>query len=96
MFRDFFTDEKPTQVDDLIEVVRTEMLDYGPNEPEYADLLKKLKQLHKMKPERRKRVSWDSVIMVGGHLLGIGILAFVERDTILSRTGLSQLGRLQK
>lgn len=96
MFRDFFTIEKPTPVDDLIEVVRKEMLDYGPMEPEYQALLEKLEQLHALKAERPKPISWDAIIMGGVHLLGIGILVFSERDAILSRAGMMQLGRVLK
>ena len=96
MFRDFFTIEKPTPVDDLIEVVRKEMLEYGPTEPEYDALLKKLKQLHKLKAERPKPISWDSIVIGAVHLIGVGILVFAERDTILSRAGSMQIGRVLK
>ncbi len=96
MFRDFFTIEKPTPVDDLIEIVRKEMLDYGPNEPEYADLMEKLERLHALKAERPKPISWDSIVIGAVHLIGVGILVFAERDTILSRAGSMQIGRVLK
>jgi hypothetical protein len=96
MFRDFFTVEKTTPVDDLIEIVRKEMLDYGPNEPEYNALLEKLERLHGLKAERRKPISWDSVLLGAVHLIGVGVLVFAERDTILSKAGTIQIGRVLK
>lgn len=96
MFRDFFTIEKPTPVDDLIEVVRKEMLEYGPSEPEYSSLMEKLERLHALKADRPKPISWDSIVMGGVHLLGVGILVFAERDAILSRAGVMQIGRVLK
>lgn len=96
MLRDFFTIEKPTPVDDLIDVVRKEMLEYGPNEPEYAALIEKLERLHALKAERPKAFSWDGVIVGAVHLIGVGILVFAERDTILSRAGQMQIGRVLK
>jgi hypothetical protein len=96
MFRDFFTIEKPTPVDDLIEVVRKEMIEFGPNEPEYTALMEKLERLHALKAERPKPISWDSIVIGGVHLIGVGILVFAERDTILSRAGSMQIGRVLK
>ena len=96
MFRELFTIPKLTPVDDLIEAVRKEMLDYGPEEPEYNALLEKLERLHALKAERPKPISWDSIILGAVHLLGVGVLVFAERDAILSRTGAMQIGRVLK
>jgi len=96
MFRDFFTIEKITPVNDLIEIVRKEMLEYGPTDPEYNALLEKLERLHAVKAERPKPISWDSIILGTVHLIGVGVLVFAERDTILSKAGSIQIGKVWK
>lgn len=96
MLRDFLPTAKPQPVDDLIEAVKTEMLAYGPAEPEYIPLMEKLERLYALKAERPKPISRDTIVMGIVHLLGIGILVFAEKDTILSRSGMTQVGRVIK
>jgi hypothetical protein len=55
-----------------------------------------LERLHALKAERPKPISWDSIVIGGVHLIGVGILVFAERDTILSRAGSMQIGRVLK
>lgn len=96
MLRDFFSVDQPQPVDDLIEAVKKEMLEYGPTEPEYLPLMEKLERLHALKAEKPKPVSRDTIIMGAVHLFGILIIVFAEKDTILSKTGMSQVGRMLK
>jgi hypothetical protein len=96
MLRDFLPNDRPQPVDGLIEAVKEEMLQYGPTEPEYIPLMEKLERLHALKAERPKPVSRDTLIMGAVHLFGILIIVFAERDTILPRNGMAQIGRVLK
>jgi hypothetical protein len=96
MLRDFLPSNRPHPVDDLIAAVKEEMLVYGPTDPEYTDLMTKLERLHALKAEKPKPLSRDAIVTGGVHLLGILIIVFAEKDTILSRNGMSQVGRVVK
>lgn len=97
MLRDFFKTEEAIPVDDLIAAVLKEMKEYGPAAPEYAPLMEKLERLYALKTDNKsKPINRDTIVMGGVHLLGILIIVFAERDHILSRTGMSQIGRVLK
>jgi hypothetical protein len=84
-----FERTKPSIFDEPIAKVLTEMNQYGPDSPEYSEMISHLDRLHKMKAdERRNRVSPDTVAMICGNLLGILIIVAYEQKHVLVSKGL--------
>lgn len=78
-------EKEPSQYDVAITQLLNQMTTYGPDTPEYSAALAQLKTLtdiqQAVKPER-KRVSPDTVAIVAGNLLGIGIIVIVEQKNV--------------
>jgi len=74
-------------LDVLIERVVSDMELYGPDSEEYTNLVKHLETLNRMKASKWwTRLSWDTVLIVLGNLLGILIIvAYEERNVITSK-----------
>jgi hypothetical protein len=74
-------------LDGLIERVVSDMELYGPDSEEYTNLVKHLETLNRMKASKWwTRLSWDTVLIVLGNLLGILIIvAYEERNVITSK-----------
>ena len=74
-------------LDILIERVVSDMELYGPDSEEYTNLVKHLETLNRMKASKWwTRLSWDTVLIVLGNLLGIlVIVAYEERNVITSK-----------
>ena len=74
-------------LDILIERVVSDMELYGPDSEEYTNLVKQLETLNLMKASKWwTRLSWDTVLIVLGNLLGIlVIVAYEERNVITSK-----------
>lgn len=74
-------------LDVLIERVVSDMELYGPDSEEYTNLVKHLESLNRMKSQKWwTRMSWDTVLIVLGNLLGILIIvAYEERNVITSK-----------
>jgi len=79
-------EEKPSIYDEPIARVLLSMDTYGPDEPEYDDLLKRLQELTKMKAETTKPkfgVSPDTLAIVAGNLAGILIVVMYEHSHVM-------------
>jgi hypothetical protein len=50
---------------------------------EYAQIVERLSELHKLRPERSKHVSPDTILIVAANIFGILWLARYERDNVI-------------
>lgn len=89
MFRRFGK-EKPSIYDAPINRVLDEMSLYGPDTEEYPKLVKHLKSLTRMKAatEPTRRISPDTLAVVGGNLLGILIIVMYEQRHVMVSKGM--------
>lgn len=78
---------KPSQLDKAIDKVYKSLETFAPEDPEYALAMDKLERLMKLKTEnRRKQVSGDTLVTVGGTLLGIlCIVAYEQKHVMVSK-----------
>lgn len=82
------TSEK--NLDVLIQRVVNDMELYGPDSEEYTNLVKHLETLNRMKSQKWwTRLSWDTVLIVLGNLLGILIIVAYEERNVISSKALS-------
>jgi hypothetical protein len=50
---------------------------------EYAQIVERLSELHKMRPEKAKRVNPDTMLIVAANIFGILWLARYERENVI-------------
>jgi hypothetical protein len=82
------TSEK--NLDTLIQRVVNDMELYGPDSEEYSKMVKHLESLNRMKSQKWwTRLSWDTVLIVLGNLLGILIIVAYEERNVISSKALS-------
>lgn len=93
MFGSSRKNEQP-ELDAAIARVSEEMVTYGPDAPEYSDLLSKFERLVRLKAEiRPKNVSPDALVNAGGSILSIlVIVAYEQKHVMVSKA----LGFVQK
>jgi hypothetical protein len=86
MFRLPFSNE-PTDLDRAITAVHARMYKLDLDDDEYPTLLSHLERLEKLKNEERsKQISRDTMVIVGGQLLGIlVIVAYESRHVMTSK-----------
>jgi hypothetical protein len=61
---------------------------------EYAQIVERLSELHKLRPERSKRVSPDTMLIVAANIFGILWVARYEREKVIKSR--SALGLIMK
>lgn len=72
---------EPTILDGPIQRVLDDMETYGPDSEEFPALVSYLERLMHLKAEKRREpVSWDTIAIIGGNLLGILIVVSYERN----------------
>jgi hypothetical protein len=78
---------KPSKLEDPIDLVLTRMREFGPENEEFGDFVKHLDALMDMKAEeRRSRIDPNTVLIVLGNLLGIlVIIAYEQKHVMVSR-----------
>lgn len=80
----FKKDNKPS-TQELIDAVVAEMDTYGPEAPEYAELLGKLERLTEVKTKtRRPLVTPDGVITGMANLAAVLVIVLVERNGVFT------------
>lgn len=90
----FFNDEENDPVDDQIDAVLKSMDDEGVASEEYPKLLRHLERLHELKQkEQRKPISFDTIALIAGNLLGIIIIVAYEQKHVMTSKGLNQIIR---
>jgi hypothetical protein len=89
MFGKFRRDET-TIYDEPIARVLADMETYGPDAPEYPQLVERLAELSKIQSEnRKKRISPDTLAIVLGNLAGILIIVAYEQKHVMNSKGLN-------
>ena len=86
------THAEPSALDLEIKSVLNKMQDITPDTDEYGLLLDRLEKLYKMKvsdKDDRKRVSADTIVMVGANLAGIVMILGFERAHVITSKALS-------
>lgn len=85
-----FWEDTPSIYDEQIATVLTAMSEYGPESPEYPALLTTVKELQKLKAEEKPkfRVKPDTLAVVVGNLVGIGIIVWYEQAHAMTSKGL--------
>ena len=72
------------ELEEAIAAVYAEMKQWDPYSEEYQESLESLERLEKLKAgEGRRRISSDTLIQVGGNLLGILIIVAYERGHVM-------------
>ena len=80
-----FRKEKEDPLDTPINAVLHEMDLYGPDTEEFAVRLAYLERLKRIKnDERRDSISYDTLAVVGGNLLGILIIVMYEQKHVMT------------
>lgn len=94
-----FTKKTPatlTRLDKAIEDVLIDMGGFTSETEEYADMLKKLERLYKLKEQDTpQRVSPDTALTVAANLLGIFMILGYERTSIVTSKALSFVLKLK-
>lgn len=89
-----FRKNEVTKTDALIDAVLEEMHTVGVDAPEYQNLLTYLERLHEVKAkERRAPVSRDTMLLVGGNLMGILLIVAYEQKHVMTSKGFNQIIR---
>jgi hypothetical protein len=88
----FKRDEGPEPFDALIAKLEQEMLSEDLSQEDYERKLKQLERLTKLRGNNAtKRVSPDTLLIVGGNLLGILLIVAYEQKHVLTSKGLSHI-----
>lgn len=84
------------KLDESIDMVLLNMNQFGPDSPEYPELLKSLERLYKLRfrEETQKRVSPDVIFTVGGNLLCVLIIVAYEQKNVISSKAMTFVARL--
>lgn len=81
--------DKPASLQDLIDLVQTQMLVEGADSDQFQVMREQLESLYEMKKsDRSSRVSPDALLAVAGNLLGIGLILQYERLHIVTSKAL--------
>lgn len=89
-----FEKKKSSDFDDAIDRVLVELNTEGLDSEEYARRLKHLERLAALRNEERKRrVSPDTLAIVGANLLGILIIVGYEQGHVVASKGLGMILR---
>lgn len=82
--------DKPATLQELIDLVQTQMLTEGADSEKFREMNDELERLYAMKKSNRSsRVSPDALVAVAGNLLGIGLILQHERLHIVTSKALS-------
>lgn len=81
----FWTDPETTPIDKQIARVLDAMDATDTDSDEYKELMKRLERLNKLTTtHRRKRVSWDTILIVSGNILMTVIVVGYEQKHVLT------------
>lgn len=81
--------DTPAKLQDVIDLVQTQMLSLDANSEEFVTMAEQLEKLYKMKSsDKTHRVSADALIAVAGNLLGITLIMNHERLHVVTTKAL--------
>lgn len=89
----YFWRKKKTLLDEEIDDVLERMNHVGAKSEEYLQLLTILERLSKVKKEEGSPLSRDTIVLVGGNLLGLILIMAYERTHVMSSKAVNQLIR---
>lgn len=82
--------DKPASLQELIDLVQTQMLMEGADSDKFTEMADELERLYAMKKSNNtSRVSPDAIVTVAGNLLGIGLILQHERLHVVTSKALS-------
>lgn len=82
--------DKPATLQELIDLVQTQMLTEGADSDKFREMNDELERLYAMKKANKSsRVSPDALVAVAGNLLGIGLILQHERLHVVTSKALS-------
>ena len=89
MFKRLFTGDKRTELEQEISNLLKSMRDYDPTSDEYKAAANALKTLCEAKSyDKARKVSWDTIFIVGGNLVGIAMILWHEQANIITSKAL--------
>lgn len=89
-------DASQQSLDDAIKQLQDHMAICDGDSEEYATMLNRLERLHKLREKSaRKKVSPDTLLLVGGNLAGILIIVSYEHGRAITSKALSFAGKLR-
>jgi hypothetical protein len=90
------TPADPSGLEKAIETVLFEMQGYSANDDEYAKMTDQLKKLYKLKAiDTPERVSYDTMAIIVGNLVGIVLIVGHERTHVIASRALTFLLKLR-
>jgi len=90
----FTKKQKKTTVDDVIDSLISDMESMDSNTDEYATVVNNLLKLSEVKTEVKKsRISPDTLLVIGGNILGIIIILSYEEKDIITSKAMSFIGK---
>lgn len=83
------TQRKPTKLDEAIDAALIELADISPTHQDYPEIMKKIQELYKLKEQNSpKRVTPDTLLLVGGNLAGILMILHYEHLHVIGSKAL--------
>ena len=90
----YFKKDKSTPLDWQIDAILDEMQSIGVYSPEYPTMITYLERLKEAKTKtRRAPVNRDTLVIVGGNLLGILLIVAYEQKHVMTSKGFGQILR---
>lgn len=86
---------KPSALDEAISDVYSEMKGFTAETDEYAAMVKQLTKLEKLRHSNRIQPSLDTVLIVGGNLLGIVAILHYEKTGVVVSKALNLLMKIR-
>lgn len=89
-------DAKPNRLQDVIDKLLIEMAEMDSDDEEFATKLDQLAKLYKMKESNNsRRVSPDTMALIGANLLGIAMIIGYERANVIASKAMSFVTKLR-
>lgn len=90
------TDESQHQLDITITELMNDMKAMDGDSEEYATCMNRLERLYKLKEKNApRRISPDTLVLVGGNLAGILIIVAYEHGRVITSKALGFAGKLR-
>lgn len=88
-----FAKKDPSELDLAIKEIYREMQGFTADSEEYAAMVDQLEKLHKIKSCDSNLVSYDTVLIVAGNILGIVLILSFEKTNVIATKALQMVLR---
>lgn len=89
-------DNSHAALDATITELMNDMKTHDGDSEEYATMLNRLERLQKLKEKNTpRRFTPDTLLIVGGNLVGILIIVMYEHKNVITSKAMSQIGKLR-